>query len=162
MNHLQKFLQQRFGDNVGQLLDQNHASILKSAAATGQPSGCFSLRLNPYTFFFWVKIYFSPSNFEFQLEQLTSNSLVYCQCSPYLVSSKLGTLSSLQFFFFLQSISSLSLKHSTHLISLSTKGPGYCSSLHRYPYSHPCTLLLNLVILVFCVHSASSLTLMST
>lgn len=32
-------LKQRFGDNVGQLLDQNHASILKSAAAAGQPSG---------------------------------------------------------------------------------------------------------------------------
>lgn len=32
-------LQQRFGENVGQLLDANHASILKSAAATGQPSG---------------------------------------------------------------------------------------------------------------------------
>ncbi|KAK7851010.1 transcriptional corepressor leunig, partial [Quercus suber] len=32
-------LQQRFGDNVGQLLDPNNASILKSAAATGQPSG---------------------------------------------------------------------------------------------------------------------------
>lgn len=31
--------QQRFGDNVGQLLDPNHASILKSAAAAGQPSG---------------------------------------------------------------------------------------------------------------------------
>ncbi|XP_022892870.1 transcriptional corepressor LEUNIG isoform X1 [Olea europaea var. sylvestris] len=32
-------LKQRFGDNVGQLLDPNHASILKSAAAAGQPSG---------------------------------------------------------------------------------------------------------------------------
>ncbi|KAK4485854.1 hypothetical protein RD792_008502 [Penstemon davidsonii] len=31
-------LKQRFGDNVGQLLESNHASILKSAAA-GQPSG---------------------------------------------------------------------------------------------------------------------------
>ncbi|XP_065630593.1 transcriptional corepressor LEUNIG isoform X3 [Quercus suber] len=31
--------EQRFGDNVGQLLDPNNASILKSAAATGQPSG---------------------------------------------------------------------------------------------------------------------------
>lgn len=31
--------QQRFGDNVGQLLDPNHASILKSAAGAGQPSG---------------------------------------------------------------------------------------------------------------------------
>ncbi|KAL6985341.1 hypothetical protein U1Q18_018717, partial [Sarracenia purpurea var. burkii] len=30
---------QRFGENVGQLLDPNHASILKPAAATGQPSG---------------------------------------------------------------------------------------------------------------------------
>nr|UUJ75337.1 WD40 transcription factor [Juglans regia] len=32
-------IKQRFGDNVSQLLDPNHASILKSAAATGQPSG---------------------------------------------------------------------------------------------------------------------------
>ncbi|KAG6409643.1 hypothetical protein SASPL_127684 [Salvia splendens] len=32
-------LKQRFGDNVGQLLDPNHASILKSAAGAGQPSG---------------------------------------------------------------------------------------------------------------------------
>ncbi|CAK9179219.1 unnamed protein product [Ilex paraguariensis] len=32
-------LKQRFGENVGQLLDPNHASILKSAAAAGQPSG---------------------------------------------------------------------------------------------------------------------------
>ncbi|KAG6391285.1 hypothetical protein SASPL_149038 [Salvia splendens] len=32
-------LKQRFADNVGQLLDPNHASILKSAAAAGQPSG---------------------------------------------------------------------------------------------------------------------------
>lgn len=32
-------MKQRFGDNVGQLLDPNNASILKSAAATGQPSG---------------------------------------------------------------------------------------------------------------------------
>ncbi|KAM1701585.1 hypothetical protein ACFXTN_024839 [Malus domestica] len=32
-------MKQRFGDNVGQILDQSHASILKSAAATGQPSG---------------------------------------------------------------------------------------------------------------------------
>ncbi|KAB1204545.1 Transcriptional corepressor LEUNIG [Morella rubra] len=32
-------IKQRFGDSVGQLLDPNHASILKSAAATGQPSG---------------------------------------------------------------------------------------------------------------------------
>lgn len=32
-------MKQRFGDNVSQLLDPNHASILKSAAATGQPSG---------------------------------------------------------------------------------------------------------------------------
>jgi WD40 repeat protein len=30
---------QRFGDNVGQLLDPSHASILKSAAASGQPAG---------------------------------------------------------------------------------------------------------------------------
>ncbi|KAG5018665.1 hypothetical protein JHK87_014520 [Glycine soja] len=30
---------QRFGENMGQLLDPNHASILKSAAAPGQPSG---------------------------------------------------------------------------------------------------------------------------
>ncbi|CAH2077198.1 unnamed protein product [Thlaspi arvense] len=29
----------RFGDNVGQLLDPNHASMLKSAAASGQPAG---------------------------------------------------------------------------------------------------------------------------
>lgn len=42
-------LQQRFGENVGHLLDPNHASILKSAAAaaTGQTSECFSL---PFTF----------------------------------------------------------------------------------------------------------------
>ncbi|XP_061346262.1 transcriptional corepressor LEUNIG-like [Gastrolobium bilobum] len=32
-------MKQRFGENMGQLLDSNHASILKSAAATGQPSG---------------------------------------------------------------------------------------------------------------------------
>ncbi|KAJ1410995.1 WD40/YVTN repeat-like-containing domain superfamily [Sesbania bispinosa] len=32
-------MKQRFGENMGQLLDPNHASILKSAAATGQPSG---------------------------------------------------------------------------------------------------------------------------
>jgi len=32
-------IQQRFGENMGQLLDPNHASILKSAAAPGQPSG---------------------------------------------------------------------------------------------------------------------------
>ncbi|KAG6507592.1 hypothetical protein ZIOFF_032942 [Zingiber officinale] len=29
----------RFGDNVGQVMDPNHASILKSAAASAQPSG---------------------------------------------------------------------------------------------------------------------------
>lgn len=32
-------LQQRFGDNMEQLLDPNHASLLKSAAAAGQSSG---------------------------------------------------------------------------------------------------------------------------
>lgn len=32
-------MKQRFGENVGQLLDSNNASILKSAAASGQPSG---------------------------------------------------------------------------------------------------------------------------
>ncbi|MBA0633194.1 hypothetical protein Godav_001818 [Gossypium davidsonii] len=32
-------MKQRYGDNVGQLLDPNHASILKPAAATGPPSG---------------------------------------------------------------------------------------------------------------------------
>ncbi|KAH6757592.1 hypothetical protein C2S51_038740 [Perilla frutescens var. frutescens] len=32
-------LKQRFGDNVGQLLDPSHASILKSAVGAGQPSG---------------------------------------------------------------------------------------------------------------------------
>ncbi|KAE9459168.1 hypothetical protein C3L33_08928, partial [Rhododendron williamsianum] len=32
-------LKQKFGENVGQLLDPNPASILKSAAAAGQPSG---------------------------------------------------------------------------------------------------------------------------
>uniref|UniRef100_A0A9I9D087 Transcriptional corepressor LEUNIG n=1 Tax=Cucumis melo TaxID=3656 RepID=A0A9I9D087_CUCME len=32
-------IKQRYGDNVGQLLDPNHASILKSAAATSQSSG---------------------------------------------------------------------------------------------------------------------------
>ncbi|KAI4337361.1 hypothetical protein L6164_015790 [Bauhinia variegata] len=32
-------MKQRFGENMGQLLDPNHASILKSAAASGQPSG---------------------------------------------------------------------------------------------------------------------------
>ncbi|XP_043699670.1 transcriptional corepressor LEUNIG isoform X6 [Telopea speciosissima] len=36
---IKKLLQQRFGDNVGQLLDPNHSSMLKSAAAAGQPSG---------------------------------------------------------------------------------------------------------------------------
>nr|ANW12206.1 putative transcriptional corepressor LEUNIG [Olea europaea subsp. europaea] len=38
-------LKQRFGDNVGQLLDPNHASILKSAAAADQPSGTSILDL---------------------------------------------------------------------------------------------------------------------
>ncbi|KAL6296548.1 hypothetical protein ACE6H2_004690 [Prunus campanulata] len=38
-NHIRNNLQQRFGENVGQILDQNHATILKSAAAAGQPSG---------------------------------------------------------------------------------------------------------------------------
>ncbi|KAF7817216.1 transcriptional corepressor LEUNIG-like isoform X1 [Senna tora] len=33
------YIEQRFGENMGQLLDPNHASILKSAAASGQPSG---------------------------------------------------------------------------------------------------------------------------
>lgn len=32
-------MKQRFGENMGQLLDPNHASYIKSAAATGQPSG---------------------------------------------------------------------------------------------------------------------------
>ncbi|XP_073055404.1 transcriptional corepressor LEUNIG-like isoform X3 [Primulina eburnea] len=32
-------MKQRFGNNVGQILDQNHTSIFKSAAAAGQPSG---------------------------------------------------------------------------------------------------------------------------
>ncbi|KAF8400723.1 hypothetical protein HHK36_014023 [Tetracentron sinense] len=32
-------MKQRFGDNVGHLLDPNHASMLKSAVAGGQPSG---------------------------------------------------------------------------------------------------------------------------
>ncbi|KAK1312854.1 Transcriptional corepressor LEUNIG [Acorus calamus] len=32
-------MKQRFGDNVGQLLDPNHASMLKPAATPGQPSG---------------------------------------------------------------------------------------------------------------------------
>ncbi|KAE8726428.1 Transcriptional corepressor LEUNIG [Hibiscus syriacus] len=32
-------IKQRYGENVGQLLDPNHASILKPAAATSQPSG---------------------------------------------------------------------------------------------------------------------------
>ncbi|XP_052206576.1 transcriptional corepressor LEUNIG-like [Diospyros lotus] len=32
-------MKQRFGENMGQLLDPNHASMLKSAAAAGQPSG---------------------------------------------------------------------------------------------------------------------------
>lgn len=32
-------MKQRFGENMGQLLDPNHASILKSAATSGQPSG---------------------------------------------------------------------------------------------------------------------------
>ncbi|KAI8004254.1 Transcriptional corepressor LEUNIG [Camellia lanceoleosa] len=32
-------MKQRFGENMGQLLDPNHASILKSAAAAGQASG---------------------------------------------------------------------------------------------------------------------------
>ncbi|GER46914.1 WD-repeat protein [Striga asiatica] len=32
-------LKQRFGDNVGQLLDPNHAAILKPASASSQPSG---------------------------------------------------------------------------------------------------------------------------
>ena len=34
---LEKFIQQRFGDNMGQLLEPNHASLLKSAAVSGQP-----------------------------------------------------------------------------------------------------------------------------
>ncbi|KAJ4957815.1 hypothetical protein NE237_024926 [Protea cynaroides] len=33
------YIEQRFGDNVGQLLDPNQSSMLKSAAAAGQPSG---------------------------------------------------------------------------------------------------------------------------
>ncbi|THG18504.1 hypothetical protein TEA_022717 [Camellia sinensis var. sinensis] len=33
------YIEQRFGENMGQLLDPNHASILKSAAAAGQASG---------------------------------------------------------------------------------------------------------------------------
>ncbi|KAG5048448.1 hypothetical protein JHK85_009551 [Glycine max] len=33
------YIEQRFGENMGQLLDPNHASILKSAATPGQPSG---------------------------------------------------------------------------------------------------------------------------
>ncbi|KAF8393301.1 hypothetical protein HHK36_021542 [Tetracentron sinense] len=32
-------MKQRYGDNVAQLLDPNHASMLKSAAAAGQPAG---------------------------------------------------------------------------------------------------------------------------
>ncbi|XP_054796139.1 transcriptional corepressor LEUNIG-like [Prosopis cineraria] len=32
-------MKQRFGENMGQLLDPSHASLLKSAAASGQPSG---------------------------------------------------------------------------------------------------------------------------
>lgn len=36
------FLWQRYGESP--LLDVNHASILRSAAATGQTSGCFSYR----------------------------------------------------------------------------------------------------------------------
>lgn len=32
-------MKQRFSENMGQLLDPNHASYIKSAAATGQPSG---------------------------------------------------------------------------------------------------------------------------
>ncbi|KAK1281917.1 Transcriptional corepressor LEUNIG [Acorus calamus] len=32
-------MKQRYGDNVGPLLDPNHASMLKSAATPGQPSG---------------------------------------------------------------------------------------------------------------------------
>lgn len=32
-------MKQRFGNNIGPVLDQNHAAILKSAAAAGQPSG---------------------------------------------------------------------------------------------------------------------------
>ncbi|KAI9107131.1 hypothetical protein K1719_022659 [Acacia pycnantha] len=32
-------MKQRFSENMGQLLDPSHASILKSAAASGQPSG---------------------------------------------------------------------------------------------------------------------------
>ncbi|XP_075506104.1 transcriptional corepressor LEUNIG-like isoform X1 [Primulina tabacum] len=32
-------MKQRFGNNVGPIMDQNHASILKTAAAAGQPSG---------------------------------------------------------------------------------------------------------------------------
>lgn len=34
-------MQQRLGDNVGQLLDPNHASMLKAGAAGGQPQGYF-------------------------------------------------------------------------------------------------------------------------
>ena len=33
---------QRFGDNAGQQLDPNHASMLKSSVASGQHAGCFS------------------------------------------------------------------------------------------------------------------------
>ncbi|RRT58911.1 hypothetical protein B296_00046236 [Ensete ventricosum] len=39
---------QRFGENVGQVMDPNHASMLKSAATPGQPSGLCDL---PWTDF---------------------------------------------------------------------------------------------------------------
>lgn len=43
---------QRFGDNVGQLLDPNHASMLKSAGASGQPAGCCSHTYMPSLFLY--------------------------------------------------------------------------------------------------------------
>ncbi|GFS45828.1 cytochrome P450 superfamily protein [Actinidia rufa] len=50
-------LVQRFDENVGQLLDPNHASILKLAAA-GQPLGCFvatGSTLEPATFRVYIR-----------------------------------------------------------------------------------------------------------
>ena len=41
-------MQQRLGDNVGQLLDPNHASMLKAGAAGGQPQGYFFFRGHSY------------------------------------------------------------------------------------------------------------------
>lgn len=46
-------IQQRYVENTGLLLDPNHATMLKSAAASGQPSGfviCISFSIEAIPF----------------------------------------------------------------------------------------------------------------